>query len=172
MLTRRACLAGFAGLLTFGISGCGFRLRGSDSEKVSYQTLGWEWLADYPRSLDQAFKLRVEQLKRVRVNSAAQAEIWLEFTAYERVVSRTAVNVLGETTSELIKLSLTFRALHTIDTQELMKTTVHVYRDRQVDPNNRLSSARELEEIERQLYQELARQVFQRLHRRLASLSS
>jgi len=94
----------------------------------------------------------------------------LQLGAYQRQVSRTSFSTTGETTSELIKLTQAFSAQRIVDEVDIVKTQVTTLRDRQIDPSQLLAAARELEDIERQMQQDLARQLIDRVNRNYARL--
>lgn len=182
MLTRRALftklinitqVAATAGLVvsTASLSGCGFHLRGTGAlANARYSTVVLHGLERVPAELASALKQQLQGLGVTVTESLADADVLIELGAYQRQASRTAFSTTGETTAELIKLSQSFKAQRIDDEVEIVNTTVMALRDRQIDPGQLLAAAREVEDIERQMQQELARQLIDRINRSYARL--
>lgn len=169
-LSRRAMLAGLVATTAL-VSGCGFRLRGTGAVVgARYSAVVLQGLERLPPDLVAALREQLHGLGVSITDSLAQADVLIELGSYQRQVSRTAFSTTGETTAELIKLSQSFKAQRIVDEVEIINTQVMTLRDRQIDPNQLLAAARELEDIERQMQQDLARQLIDRLNRSYARL--
>lgn len=166
VLTRRTLLNGLFAAIAVGVTGCGFRLRGTGPlAGASYKTV--QLLGDerVPSELVSALRQQWRGLGVEITDSISQAEVVVQLGGYQRSISRTAFSATGETTSELIKLSQSFIAFRVEDDTEIINTEVMALRDRQTDPTQQLAAARELQDIERQMQQDLARQLIDRLNR-------
>lgn len=169
-LSRRAMLAGLV-TTTALVSGCGFRLRGTGAlAGARYSSVVLQGLERIPMELAAAIRQQLQGLGVVITDSLSEAEVLIELGSYQRQVSRTAFSTTGETTAELIKLTQSFKAQRIVDEVEIVNTQVTTLRDRQIDPNQLLAAARELEDIERQMQQDLARQLIDRINRNYARL--
>ena len=167
-LSRRAVLAGLVvgGFGAVGLSGCGFRLRGTGAMAgASYQSVLVMGLEKVPAELANALRQQWQGLGVALVDSMAQADVAVQLGDYNRSISRTSFSATGETTSELIKLTQDFVAFRVEDEAEIINTQVMALRDRQTDPNQQLAAARELQDIERQMQGDLARQLIDRINR-------
>ena len=167
-LSRRAVLAGLVvgGFGAVGLSGCGFRLRGTGAMAgASYQSVLVMGLEKVPAELANALRQQWQGLGVALVDSMAQADVAVQLGGYNRSISRTSFSATGETTSELIKLTQDFVAFRVEDEAEIINTQVMALRDRQTDPNQQLAAARELQDIERQMQGDLARQLIDRINR-------
>ena len=169
-LSRRAMLAGLVATSAL-VSGCGFRLRGTGTlAGARYSSVVLQGLERIPADLAVALRQQLQGLGVVITDSLAEAEVLIQLGAYQRQVSRTSFSTTGETTSELIKLTQAFSAQRIVDEVDIVKTQVTTLRDRQIDPSQLLAAARELEDIERQMQQDLARQLIDRVNRNYARL--
>lgn len=166
VLTRRTLLNGLLAAIAVGATGCGFRLRGTGPlAGASYKTVQLLGEEKVPRELVSALRQQWRGLGVELTDSISQAEVVVQLGGYQRSISRTAFSATGETTSELIKLSQSFIAFRVEDDYEIINTEVMALRDRQTDPAQQLAAARELQDIERQMQQDLARQLIDRLNR-------
>lgn len=166
VLTRRTLLNGLFAAIAVGATGCGFRLRGTGPlAGASYKTV--QLLGDerVPSELVSALRQQWRGLGVELTDSISQAEVVVQLGGYQRNISRTSFSATGETTSELIKLSQSFIAFRVEDEAEIINTQVVALRDRQTDPAQQLAAARELQDIERQMQQDLARQLIDRINR-------
>lgn len=165
-LTRRSLLAGLVITAMASITGCGFRLRGTGAlAGASYKRVQLLGVEKVPSELASALRQQWQGLGVELTESMADADVVVQLANYDRSISRTAFSATGETTSQLIKLTQSFMAFRMTDEAEIINTQVMVLRDRQLDPNQPLAAARELEDIERQMQQDLARQLIDRLNR-------
>jgi LPS-assembly lipoprotein len=148
------------------LTGCGFRLRGTgEAAKADYQSV---YLAGQDKAPPQLVQDLTQyfQAEGVRlVEQADAADILIELVAFERHISRTGFSSTGDTTAELVKLSQAFRVQRRQDARLLLDSRVSVTRDRRLNPSQLLAAARELEEMERQMLQDLVRQLIDRTNR-------
>ncbi|MBE0494301.1 MAG: hypothetical protein IBX48_08145 [Thiomicrospira sp.] len=166
VLTRRTLLNGLFAAIAVGATGCGFRLRGTGPlAGASYKTVQLLGEQKVPSELVSALRQQWRSLGVELTDSLSQADVVVQLGMYQRNISRTAFSATGETTSELIKLSQSFIAFRVEDDVEIINTEVMALRDRQTDPTQQLAAARELQDIERQMQQDLARQLIDRLNR-------
>lgn len=165
-LTRRALLNGLFAAMAVGVTGCGFRLRGTGPlAGASYKSLQLLGVEKIPAELASALRQQWRGLGVELTDSMSQADVVVQLGGYQRNISRTSFSATGETTSELIKLSQSFIAFRVEDEAEIINTQVVALRDRQTDPAQQLAAARELQDIERQMQQDLARQLIDRINR-------
>lgn len=170
-LTRRRLLAGLVVGSAAVLSGCGFRLRGTGAlAGARYQSVFLRGESGVPAELANSLRQQLRGLGVVVTEAFADAEVVIELGRYNRQLSRTSRSATGEATSELIRLTQSFRAERIADEQEIIAADVIAMRDRQIDPNQLLAAARELEDIERQMQQDLARQLIDRINRSYARL--
>lgn len=172
-VTRRALLSGLFAAMAAGVAGCGFRLRGTGPlAGASYKRVQLLGTEKVPAELASALRQQWRGLGVELTDSISQADIVVQLAQYDRNISRTAFSATGETTSELIKLSQSFMAFRVEDEAEIINTQVVALRDRQTDPAQQLAAARELQDIERQMQQDLARQLIDRINRTYHQLES
>lgn len=167
MISRRGFLQIFGlGAGASLLSACGFRLRGTGKlAQASYQSAYLINLERLPAELQSRLQQQFAGLGIEITSSMAAADIAVEFGAYRRSTSRTSYNNLGETTSELVTLSQNLQAYRVADEAKILDTQVSALRDRNIDPNNRVAGARELQMIERQMMQDLSYQIIDQLNR-------
>ncbi|WP_051678482.1 LPS assembly lipoprotein LptE [Thiomicrospira pelophila] len=166
VLSRRTLLNGLFAAIAVGATGCGFRLRGTGPlAGASYKTVQLLGDEKVPSELVSALRQQWRGLGVELTDSISQADVVVQLGGYQRNISRTAFSATGETTSELIKLSQSFIAFRVEDDTEIINTEVMALRDRQTDPAQKLAAARELQDIERQMQQDLARQLIDRINR-------
>lgn len=174
-ITRRHYLKGLLGLSLLGsglLSGCGFRLRGTGKlAQASYKTVFVMGADKVPVDLKNVLYQQWQGLGIEIVESISAAEIAVQLGAYDRNVSRTSFSSSGETTSELIKLTQDFMAFRVADEVEILNTQVMAFRDRQIDPAQQLAATRELQNIERQMQQDLGYQLIDQLNRAYRKLT-
>lgn len=174
MISRRGFLQIFGlGAGASLLSACGFRLRGTgEMAQAGYKSVFLVDLNKAPAELRNRLQQQFSALGIEVVDSLAAAEVSLQFGRYHRAISRTSYSNLGETTSELLTLTQDVMAFRVADEEEVLNTQVMAMRDRQIDPNNRMAGARELQMIERQMMQDLSYQIIDQLNRAYALLSS
>ncbi len=165
-LSRRAMLAGLVIGTTGLLAGCGFKLRGTgEIAQANYQTVKLVGEEAAPPTLIEALKQSFQGQGVRLTESMAEADLLIELAGYERHISRTAFSTTGDTTAELVKLSQGFRVQRVMDERLILDSRVQITRDRRINPNQLLASARELEDMERQMQQDLARQLIDRINR-------
>lgn len=167
MISRRGFLQIFGlGAGASLLSACGFRLRGTgEMAQAGYKSVFLVDLDKAPAELRNRLQQQFSALGIEVVDSLAAAEVSLQFGRYHRAISRTSYSNLGETTSELLTLTQDVMAFRVADEVEVLNTQVMAMRDRQIDPNNRMAGARELQMIERQMMQDLSYQIIDQLNR-------
>lgn len=153
-------------LVLFGLSGCGFALKGynNGAGAVTFKTAKLE--ANGTRmDLQRALTRYLKESDVVVVDSLADAELVIRLgkTGYQR--STTGKTTSGDTSSELIKMTQPFSVEEVATEKQVVKAEAKSYRNRNVDANQAQASNRELQSIQKQMANELALQILDRINR-------
>lgn len=153
-------------MMTAGLTGCGFHLRGLDSVgDMQFKTVKLQTLPGVHPEVQQAMRSQLAQSGVQLVDSLAAAElqIVLQPTVYK--ASRTAYSGLGDTTAEFLRMEQGFAATLVATEQSVVTGSVQTYRDRQIDTGALLAANRELASIQREMAEDLARKIMDRINR-------
>jgi len=152
-------------LLVTQLSACGFHLRGMDSAgALTFKSAQIQVGKGVMPGIESALQ---RQLKYSGVtlldNQTAEVQIQLLATNYS--ASRTTTSGLGDTTSELLKMTQSFKVVDLVTGQNIVSDSSSVYRDRQINTAAVLSSDSELRSIKKNMTEDLARQILDRVRR-------
>ncbi len=153
-------------MMTAGLSGCGFHLRGLDSVgDTQFKTVKLQSTTGVRPEVLQAIRSQLAQsgVKLVDSLAAAELQIVLHPTVYK--ASRTAYSGLGDTTAEFLRMEQGFAATLVATEQMVVTSSVQTYRDRQIDTGALLAANRELSSIQREMAEDLARKMMDRINR-------
>ena len=168
-MLKKIGLNSFLALLVASLVGCGFHLRGIDSNGVlPFQTAQLEMAGGVREDIQMAMQRQLNQASvKILDSQAAEVQIQLMPTQYKS--SRTSSR-LGDATSELIKMTQRFTVINLDSGEKVVSGESTVYRDRQINTSVALSSNSELRSIQKSMSEEIARQILDRIRR--ASLVS
>lgn len=159
-------------VMTAGLSGCGFHLRGLDRVgEMQFKTVKLQSIAGVRPEVQQAMRSQLAQsgVKLVDSLAAAELQIILQPTAYK--VNRTAYSGLGDTTAEFLRMEQSFSAIVVATEKTLVSSSVQTYRDRQIDTAALLAANRELGSIHREMAEDLVINIMERINRAMLKAS-
>ena len=170
-------------LLSIGLSGCGFHLKGQSgvSQAITQQAQGY-WQnhrlflhssvgqsVQGQRILQQldAFGINYQQAEVSTVSKQSEqinaADLWLDLPAVNFQARQTAQSALGSTTAEILVMKQSYK-LFDHHGKVLTSGVVTTQRDRQVNPQALLASDSEKQAFLDDMSLELAEQLVQRLN--------
>jgi len=158
--------AGIISIVLFSLllSSCGFHLKGLNQVQANYQSIKIvdEHLAstDVQRELRQQFAgmgVRV-------VKSLSDADLELTLMPTQLDVSVTGRTGKGDVSSELLKMSQSFKVNKVASEEELLDATVISFRDRNVSSGLLQASSRELRSIKRQMSADICLKIVKRIN--------
>ena len=163
-------LAGFLSVLVLQLTACGFQLRGSQSVgSLPFSQAQLQLSAGVNSEVADATALELQQAGVAMADNAAWVVTLMKT---QTQVSQTSTNGLGDAASELIKMTQAFSIEQKIDgkTVEGSKylAQVSAFRDRRIDQNAMLASDLELQQLKRDMADELAQKLVYRLSRSFA----
>lgn len=152
----------------FLLAGCGFHLKGVGTAPVSFKSVELVVDAGVWPDIVQALKQQLKGYGVKVVDSIAQAELQISLSATGYSASKVGISGTGDTTSELIKMSQPFKALQVQSDKVILQTKVTTLRDHTIELNQALASDRELQDIQRQMANDIALQIIDRISRKMA----
>ena len=153
------------------LAGCGFHLRGLDSNgALAFQTAQIESANGVRPEVQLALQRQMRQANVTVLDSQA-AEVQIQLSATQFESSRTSAR-LGDATSELIRMTQPFKAIDLTSGQEITSGKSSVYRDRQINTAVALASDSELRSIQKSMSEEIARQIVDRVRRTMSNASA
>jgi LPS-assembly lipoprotein len=159
-------------VMTAGLSGCGFHLRGFDRVgDMQFKTVKLQALPGVRPEVQQAMRSQLAQSGVQLVDSlaAAEVQIILQPTVYK--VNRTASSGLGDTTAEFLRMEQSFTAIVVATEETLVTSSAKAYRDRQIDTAALLAANRELRGIHREMAEDLVMNIMERINRAMVKAS-
>lgn len=167
-MQRRFCLSLLTTGMTFGVTGCGFALRGSQNfafkslflPSAESSTLGIE----LKRSLESGGKVRVIS----DVRQINQADVILDVLQDQREKSVVALNASGQVREFQLRIRFKFK-LRNAKGNDLIPTT-EILQKRDITFNESAVLAKESEEG--LLYRDMQSDIIQQIMRRLASVTT
>jgi len=180
MMLRKFGLLSLIALLVSQLSACGFHLRGTGSTGVlPFASVHIQQDAGVNQTLSMALQRQFSQSGVTvvggvddvadKVSDKAVAQVQLQLTKTGYTASQTSASGLGDSASEVIKMSQTFKLMDMSSEKTLSSGTVTAYRDRQINNSASLASDSELRSIQKSMSQQLARQIMDRIQRTLAA---
>ncbi len=160
-------------VMTAGLSGCGFHLRGLDRVgDMQFKTVKLQTLPGVRPEVQQAMRAQFAQSGVQLVDSLAAAElqIILQPTVYK--VNRTATSGLGDTTAEFLRMEQSFSAIVVSTEETIVTSSAQTYRDRQIDTTALLAANRELRSIHREMAEDLVMNIMERINRAMLKARS
>ncbi len=160
-------------VMTAGLSGCGFHLRGLDRVgDMQFKTVKLQTLPGVRPEVQQAMRAQLAQSGVQLVDSLAAAElqIILQPTVYK--VNRTATSGLGDTTAEFLRMEQSFSAIVVSTEETIVTSSAQTYRDRQIDTTALLAANRELRSIHREMAEDLVMNIMERINRAMLKARS
>lgn len=159
-----------AGVVAWGLSACGFHLKGMGQQgALPFSQVYLQNTAsagDLSGDLYYAMQRQLHQ-NGIQLASADLAQVRIDLSDVVVNRSTTSLSATGQVAAELVKLSTQFQAyLPTSSTgRPFVEGKVAVYRDRQVNEQAALASARALAQVQKQLTKQLAQQILTRVVR-------
>ncbi|MDG6774763.1 LPS assembly lipoprotein LptE [Thiomicrorhabdus sp. ZW0627] len=154
------------------LSGCGFHLRGyGTAGEVQFKSVKLSGLESVQPDVADALKQQLKSSGVTIADSLAGAELEVRLATTYSHQSRTSYTGTGDVSSLLLTLKQAFEVEEVATEVMLLNAEVSSYRDHQIDNNALLASNRELEDIRRQMAQEVARQIVDRINRALLKRS-
>lgn len=153
------------------LSACGFHLRGMESTgALTFKSAQIEVTEGVMSDIEGALERQLTYAGVTLLdNQTADIQINLLATSYS--ASRTTTSGLGDTTSELLKMTQSFKVVDLVTGQNIVADSSSVYRDRQINTEAVLSSDSELRSIKKTMTEDLARQILDRIRRAMQAHS-
>lgn len=150
------------------LTGCGFHLRGYGTpQQAQFKTIKLSGLEAVSPDIKRALTQQLKASGATIVPSLAGAEVELKLQRTYSHRSKTSYTGTGDVASVLITLKQSFAAHQVATEQLLLEDEAVAYRDHQIDNSALLASNRELQEIKRQMANEVVRQIVDQINRRL-----
>jgi LPS-assembly lipoprotein len=159
-------------MMTAGLNGCGFHLRGLDRiGYMQFKTVKLQSLAGVRPEIEQAMRSQLAQsgVQLVDSMAAAELQIILQPTLYK--VNRTAYSGLGDTTAEFMSMEQPFSAILVATDETIVSSSAQAYRDRQIDTAALLAANSELGSIHREMAEDLVMNIMERINRAMLKAS-
>jgi outer membrane lipopolysaccharide assembly protein LptE/RlpB len=158
--------------LSVFISACGFHLKGlAQNEQIAYKTVKLVNIDLIGLGIKRALQRQFVGSGVIVVDDVSDAEIEIVFSQATNfnsfVTQRTGQ---GAASSELLKMSQDIVVNKPSTQQQVLRTTVVVFKNRTVDNLVLQSSSRELNRLKRQMSIEIALQIVTRINYSLNSL--
>ncbi len=161
MSTRRACLAGIAGLAALALAGCGFQLRRPPElalKRVHLTGFGRDSaLADELRR-----QLRMSPGARLVV-TPGESDLVLESLLDQSVPVVATLTAAGQVRELTLRASFTFRVRRADGVELIGPTALVQTREMSYAENDALAKDHEQQFLVRTMHQDIARQVLRRL---------
>ncbi|WEJ62247.1 LPS-assembly lipoprotein LptE [Thiomicrorhabdus lithotrophica] len=158
-------------LLVAQLSACGFHLRGMGSVgALTFKSAQIEVSAGVMPDIEAALERQLKY-SGVELLDNQTAEVQIKLLATNYTASRTSTSGLGDTTSELLKMTQSFKVIDLVTGQNIVSDSSSVYRDRQINTAAVLSSDSELRSIKKTMTEDLARQILDRVRRAMQANS-
>jgi len=158
-------------LLVTQLSACGFHLRGMDSVgALTFKSAQLQVGKSVMPGIESALQRQLNY-SGVTLLDNQTAEVQIQLLATNYTASRTTTSGLGDTTSELLKMTQSFKVIDLVTGQNIVSDSSSVYRDRQINTAAVLSSDSELRSIKKNMAEDLARQILDRIRRAMQTAS-
>ena len=148
------------------LSACGFHLKGMDEKSaVDFKTIQLTKTEGVRADIMLALKQLLKSYKIEEVSTEGKAEVVVAFQPTQYTASRTGLTAQGDTASELLKMAQPIQAKDVQADKQIVEATVQSFRDRRINNSAALASNRELQNIQRQMAQDIAGQILDRIAR-------
>ncbi|WP_373019510.1 LPS assembly lipoprotein LptE [Thiomicrorhabdus sp.] len=150
------------------LSGCGFHLRGyGTAGEAQFKSVKLSGLELVQNDVEDALKQQLKSSGVIISSSLVGAELEVRLSKTYVHQSKTSYTGTGDVSSVLLTMKQAFEVEEVATEAMLLTAEVSSYRDQQIDNNALLASSRELQDIQKQMSQEIARQIVDRINRAL-----